>query len=903
MKGKVSFFIDGLEMEAEEGTSILKAAFENNIYIPNLCSHKFLKPRGACRVCMVELEDGRMVTSCETPVAEGMKIFTETEAVKSVREWAVKLLINYHGVDCLTCAQDGHCKLQDVSAFLGIEKEELFQLRPSPTKIPHDESNPFFIRNLNKCILCGICSRICHEVVGANAIDFGYRGFETKITTFGDGDIKDSSCVSCGECVEGCPVGALTPKETAKPAREVKTTCPYCGVGCTTYLGVRGDKIISVRGDTKNHVNKGNLCVKGRYGFNFINSPERLTRPLVRKESGLEGEESSHKGFIEVEWSEALDYISRNLSQYNPDEFGAIASGRCTNEDNYVLQKFTRAVMGTNNVDNCARSCHAPSVAALAETLGSGSMTNSTEQITDCDCMFIIGTNPTETYPVVGMRMMQALENGSKLIVVDPRETEISKRADIFLNLKPGTDVALIMGIIRYIIDENLHDVEYIEKRCENFSEFQKSLENFDLDTVEEITGVKQELLKEAAQLYAQTKPSAIFYSLGITEHSHGTDNVFALSNLALITGNIGKSSAGINPLRGQNNVQGVCDMGCLPDIYPGYQKVDDPEVNEKFEKAWNTPLSKEPGLKMPFMIGVSDKEKIKALYVLGENPALSEPDITHIKKSLARMEFLIVQDMFLTETAKMADVVLPGAAYAEKDGTYTNQERRFQRIRKSIPAKGESLPDWQITSMIAQKMGAGGFDFSSAQEVAEEMADLSPVFGGIRYSRLEEEGLQWPCRDCNDPGTSIMHADAFSTPSGKGKLMPLEYRPPAETSDEDYPFILSTGRSIYHYHTTTMTGATEGLKELYGHDRVDINPQDAQKLEINEEGLVRVSSRRGEVKGKAHITDQVPQGVIFMTFHFDEQPTNLLTNPAMDPRSHTPEFKVCAVNVEKADI
>ena len=390
---------------------------------------------------------------------------------------------------------------------------------------------------------------------------------------------------------------------------------------------------------------------------------------------------------------------------------------------------------------------------------------------------------------------------------------------------------------------------------------------------------------------------------MGITEHSHGTDNVFALSNLALITGNIGKSSAGINPLRGQNNVQGVCDMGCLPDIYPGYQKVDDPEVYAKFEKAWNTTLPKEPGLKMPFMIGASDKEEVKALYVLGENPALSEPDITSIKKSLDRMEFLIVQDMFLTETAKMADVILPGAAYAEKDGTYTNQERRFQRIRKAIPAKGESLPDWQITSMIAQKMGAEGFEFTSAQDVAEEMADLSPVFGGIRYSRLEEEGLQWPCRDCNDPGTSIMHADAFSTPSGKGKLMALEYRPPAEVADEEYPFILTTGRIIYHYHTTTMTGATDGLRELYGQDCMDINPFDAEKLGISDGDLLKVSSRRGEIEARARISDMVQEGVIFTTFHFDEAPTNLITSPAMDPRSHTPEFKVCAVKVEKADI
>jgi len=890
MKGKVSFFIDGLEIGAEAGTSILEAALKNNIYIPNLCYHPLLKSRGACRMCMVELEDGKLVTSCETPVQEGLQVFTETESIKKIREWNAKLLINYHEVDCLTCAQDGQCKLQDISSFLGIEKEELYDLRPSPTEIPYDESNPFFRRDLNKCILCGICVRMCSEVVGANAIEFGYRGFETKITTFGDRDIKYSSCVSCGECVQACPVGALIPKETEKPAREVKTTCPYCGVGCTIHLGVRGDQIISVRADEDNQVNKGNLCVKGRYGFGFVNSPDRITKPLIKRENGFE----------KVEWDEALDHIAQNLLKYKGEEFGAIASGRCTNEDNYVLQKFTRAVMSSNNVDNCARSCHAPSVAGLAQTLGSGAMTNSTDQITDCECMFIIGTNPTETYPVVGMRMMQALEKGSKLIVVDPREIDLAKRADIFLKINPGSDVALIMGMARIILEENLHNAQYIEKRCENFQEFEKSLEAFDLKTVEDITGVKKELIRKAARLYAQSEPSSIFYSLGITEHSHGTDNVFALSNLALLTGNIGKLSAGINPLRGQNNVQGVCDMGCLPDTYPGYQKVGNGEVKDKFERAWNVSLPPEAGLKMPFMIGAHDQNQIRALYVMGENPALSEPDITNIKKSLEKMEFLIVQDMFLTETAKMAHVVLPGCSFAEKDGTFTNQERRFQRIRRAIPARGESLPDWKITSLIARKMGAGGFDYESAQDVAEELADLTPIFGGIRYDRMEEEGLQWPCTSSDDPGTCVMHVDDFATPNGKGKFMPLEYRPPEELTDGEYPLILTTGRIIYHYHTSTMTGAVKGLKELYSYDSVDINPEDAKELKIVDGELVKVKSRRGEIRGKVRITEKVPEGVVFMTFHFDEEPTNTLTSPAMDPLSNTPEFKVCAVKVEK---
>lgn len=892
MKEKITFTIDGLKIEADKGTTILESALKNDIYIPNLCYNEDLKPFGSCRICVVEVNDERVVTACETVAEEGMVVKTETERVNKVRKLSAELLITNHEMNCLTCAKNNSCKLQEIAAYLGIEEKDLDNYRWSVSEITKDESNPFFVRDMKKCILCGICVRTCGEILGLNAVDFGFRGYETRITTMGDKPILESSCVSCGECVVRCPVGALVLKKNQIPSREVKTTCPYCAVGCNIHLGIKGNEIIGVRGDPDNSVNRGNLCVKGRFGFQFINHPDRLTSPLIKRNGEFE----------EVGWDEALEFISKNLEKYKGNDFAAISSCRCTNEDNYVAQKFTRVVMGTNNVDNCARSCHAPTVAGLGETLGSGAMTNSIDEITDAKSLFVIGTNPTSSYPVIGMRMVEAVNEGAKLIVADPREIELTKHADIHLNHKPGTDVALLMGMMNFILSEGLHDEEFIEERCENFDEFKRSLEEFDLDSVEKITGVDKEKIKEAARIYASTKPAAIFYSLGITEHSHGTDNVFALSNLALLTGNIGKPSTGVNPIRGQNNVQGACDMGALPNVYPGYQKVDDPQVHDKFEDMWNCELDGSMGLKMPCVIGAASKGKVKALYIIGENPALSEPDSSSIVESLENLDFLIVQDIFLTETASMADVVLPAASYAEKDGTFTNTERRIQRVRKAVEVPGNSLPDWKITSLIAESMGVKGFDFKDASEVLDELAAVAPMFGGISYDRIEEEGLQWPCLDMEHAGTPTLHTERFATENGKAKFVPLNYRESDELPDDDYPLLLTTGRSIYHYHTATMTGATQGLVDLYGIDPLEINPVDAKELGLEDGDIVKVSSRRGEMETRVKVTDISPKGVVFMTFHFGETPTNVLTNPAMDPVSHTPEFKVCAVKVEKID-
>ncbi|HMK54105.1 MAG TPA: formate dehydrogenase subunit alpha [Methanobacteriaceae archaeon] len=887
---EITFNIDGLEIKARKGDTILQAAAKNGIYIPNLCYNSYLKPVGACRLCLVENEDGRLITSCETQVVEGMKISSTTPRVESTRKMVAQLLIANHEVDCLTCAQNNQCQLQEISSFFGIERDDIGNFRRIILDIELDESNPFFKRDLKKCVLCGICVRTCRDRLGVSAIDFGGRGYETKITTFLDQPILNSNCVSCGECVVACPVGALVPKDNSKPSREVKTTCTYCGVGCGLYLGVRGNQISSVRGDPEHPLSQGNLCVKGRYGFNFVNNPERLKKPLIKKNGK----------FVKVEWDEALEFAAQKLSKYKGDSFAAISSARCTNEDNYTLQKFTRVGMGTNNVDNSARSCHAPSVAALAESLGSGAMSNSIVEITNSKCLFLIGTNPVQSYPVLSMRIMDAVKNGATLIVADPRNTEIASHADLFIQHNPGTDVALIMGIIRVIVDEKLIDLEFIQNRCEDYDLLLESLQKFDLETVEDITGVSSDDIMKAAQLYATADPAAIFYSLGITEHSHGTDNVFALSNLALITGNIGKPFSGVNPIRGQNNVQGSCDMGCLPDVYPGYQKVENPEANDKFQNAWNSELSPTRGLKMPEMMEAARNGEVKAMYIMGENPALSEPDCSNIQKALESLDFLMVQDLFLTQTALHADLVLPGASFAEKDGTFANADRRVQRVRKAVEPAGDSKPDWQIISELAQKMGVKGFEFQDAQEVAVEIASLAPIYGGMLYQCLEEESRQWPCYNEEHPGTPILHQEEFSTKTGKARFIPLSYRPPAEIPDEEYPMVLTTGRRIFHYHTSTMTGATKGLKELYDQDPVEISPQDAEKLDLTDGEMVWVISRRGKIKAPIEITERSPEGLIFMAFHSSDTKTNLITSPACDPATKTPEFKYCAVKIEK---
>jgi formate dehydrogenase alpha subunit len=704
--------------------------------------------------------------------------------------------------------------------------------------------------------------------------------------------LREVGCKFCGACVDSCPTGALTDlaaRGIGRPDRVVTTICPYCGVGCQLNLLVKDEKIIGSIPDPDGVANHGQACVKGRFGIvEFVHHPERLTSPLIRRNGELR----------EVSWDEALELVVKKLRDYTPDEVGVIASAKCTNEENYVMQKLARAVLGTNNVDHCARLCHAPTVAGLVQSFGSGAMTNSINEIGDAGCILAIGTNTTEDHPVIGLEVKRAANNSGKLIVANPRQIDLCHFANIWLQHNPGTDVALLMGMMRVIVDEGLLDSIFIKDRCENFDAFKESLKNFDLDFVEQVTNVPQDKIVEAARIFATNSPATILYSMGITQHSHGTDNVLATANLAMLTGNMGKPSTGVNPLRGQNNVQGACDLGALPNVYPGYQAVGDPAIREKFETAWGCGLSPSPGLTLVEILEAAYQRKIKALYLIGENPVLSDPDSQHVREALSRLEFFVVQDIFPTETAEYAHVVLPGASFAEKDGTFTNTERRVQRVRKAIEPISDSKPDWWIICQVAQRLGAKGFSYSHPLEIMEEIRNLTPSYGGISYQRLADGGLQWPCPNDDHPGTPILHTNSFVR--GKGRFIPLKYIPPGEMPDENYPLILTTGRSLYHFHTGTMTRKVAGLNIIEPEGVVEISPKDASQLGIAQDDKVKVSSRRGAVVVKAKVTEALSSGVVFMTFHFAESAANILTNPKLDPVSKIPELKVSAVKVEK---
>jgi formate dehydrogenase alpha subunit len=686
-------------------------------------------------------------------------------------------------------------------------------------------------------------------------------------------------------------VGALSDKSTrnlGKETSKVKTVCPYCGCGCSIYISVRDQGILGISPCPENSVNGISLCVKGRFGIiEFVHHRDRLKSPLIKQDGG----------FAEVSWDEALGFVASKLAKYSKDEVAVISSAKCTNEENYITQKFSRVVLGTNSVDHCARLCHAPSVAGLAQSFGSGAMTNSINEIRDARCILAIGTNTTEAHPIIGLEVKTAVGNGAKLIVANPREIDLVRFSHLWLQHRPGSDVALLMGMAKVIVDEDLVDRSFINERCENLDAFKDSLKGFSLDFVQDTTGVPKEKIVEAARIYATDKPSSILYAMGITQHSHGTDNVIATANLAMLTGNIGKPSTGVNPLRGQNNVQGACDMGALPNVYSGYQAVSDANIRQKFEQAWGCSLPERPGLTITEIFDSAYRGELKALYIIGENPLLSEPDISHATEALERVEFLVVQDIFLSETARLADVVLAGASFAEKDGTFTNTERRVQLLRKAIEPIGDSRPDWWITCELGKRMGKG-FDFEHPSEIMEEISSLTPSYGGISYERLEGSGLQWPCPTKDHAGTPILHTQQFTR--GKGRFIPLEYKPPKELPDEQYPLVLTTGRSLYHFHTGTMTRKVEGLNVLRREGEVEINPTDASKLGVRDGEKVKVISRRGEVVAKSKVTEASPVGVVFMTFHFAESPANMLTNPAIDPVAKIPEYKVCAVRIER---
>jgi len=899
----VRLTVNGHQVVAKKGATVLEAALGSGIYIPTLCYDPDLKPYGGCRLCIVEIEGMRgLVSSCTTPATDGMVVYTDTPKVDQSRRITMELISANHNGDCLACAKNQDCELLEIARYLGIEQEHIDRLRKSVQLLPVDTSHPAFIRDLNKCILCAKCVRVCQEIVCHDAIDIAFRGNSARIATFGDKPIVESICKSCGECVARCPTGALVPKWEKPPTEEVKTICPYCGVGCSIYLGVRDNKIVSVRGDPEGPTNKGTLCVKGRWGYDFISHPERLTTPLIRIASvprGAGHDGKVHEIFREASWDEALGLVVKRLLELKQacgsDSIAALSSAKCTNEDNYVMQKFVRAVLGTNNVDHCARLCHASTVVGGIAAFGQGAMSNSYSDFEKTELFFVIGSNTTECHPIIGSIIKRRVRfDGTKLIVADPRSIELSDYAAVKLAQKPGTDVALINGLMYVIIRDGLENREFIRERTEGYEELRQLVGKYTPEAVEAITGVPKCDIEAAARLFGEAKSACILYSMGITQHTTGTDNVKSVANLLLLTGNIGREGTGFSPLRGQNNVQGACDLGALPNVYPGYQRVDNQDIKMKFEAAWGCKLSDRPGLAVTEIANAILKGDIKGLYVMGENPMLSEPNIEHFKQALEKLEFLVVQDIFLSETAWLADIVLPCAAFAEKDGTFTNTERRIQRVRQAVLPPGQARLDWEIISTLAEKMGKP-FGYQNASQIMEEIASLTPIYGGVHFDRLDHDGLQWPCPDVSHPGTSFLYQDGFAR--GKGKFHAIEYIAPAESTSKGFPLVLTTGRLLEHWHTGTMSRRANVLSELYPSGVVEMNPGDATRLGFNEGDLAVVSSKRGQVEAPVHITEKSPPGVIFMPFHWREAAANILTNDALDPLAKIPEYKVSAVN------
>ena len=897
---EIKVTINGKEYTGKSGQSILEFAGENGIEIPNLCYDKRLSPSGSCRLCLVDVEgQNGPVCACTCQIQPGMVVRTETEEIRAIRKTVLELLFYEHRGACTTCDENGNCKLQRYAYEYQLSDDVFASLAGKERLENYTTGNEALEYNPDKCIRCGRCIRICEEVQADSALTFKSRAANVEVTTAFDIPLNDSTCELCGQCISSCPTGALYERAAkgrgqCKDLSRTRTTCPYCGVGCQIDLNInpKTDEIVRVTSEVGCIPNDGNLCVKGRFGMDFITSDERLTDPLIKRNGKFE----------KAAWDEAIKFVAERLkqirSEFGADSIAGLSSAKCTNEDNYVFQKFIRACIGTNNVDHCARLCHASTVAGLARAFGSGAMTNSIDEIKNASCIFVIGSNTTEAHPVIGLSIKEAvMKNGAELVVADPRKIDLVRFARLHIAQKPGTDVALINAMMNVIIDEDLHDKDFISERTEDFEKLKSVLKDITAEKAEGITTIPAEKIRTAARIYAKAETASIIYSMGITQHTTGTDNVLSLANLAMLTGNVGKASTGVNPLRGQNNVQGACDLGALPNVYPGYQSVEDSQLQAKFESAWGQKLSGQKGLTVVEMMHAVEEDKIKALYVMGENPALSDPNLNRTRKSLEKVDFLVVQDIFLSETAEYADVVLPTVCFAEKDGTFTNTERRVQRVRKAVAPPGQARIDWEIVCDVATKMGYP-MSYEGADKIMDEIAAVTPIYGGMSFERIDKVGLQWPCSDKNHPGTKFLHEGTFKR--GKGKFHAVEFTAADELPDEKYPFVLSTGRQLYQFHTGTMTRKSAVINQVSPTGYVEIHPDDAAELGISSGESIEVITRRGKVATLARVTGNIEKGWLFMPFHFREGPANMLTNDALDPTAKIPEFKVCAAAVNK---
>ncbi|HEY7493671.1 MAG TPA: formate dehydrogenase subunit alpha [Candidatus Tectomicrobia bacterium] len=934
--------IDGQTLHVTPGTTVLAAALAHGIDIPHLCSHPELAPSGGCRLCLVEIE-GRPTPQpgCGVQCVEGMVVHTQSDQLGQLRWDIIDLFVSDHPLRCAVCDKNGACDLQRYAYQYGVG-ETSYEFERSRTLFQDD--NPFFVRDHQYCILCAKCVRVCDEVVGVNAIDLVGRGFTSHVATPFDGPMLNSSCVFCGNCVQVCPTAALLPVSRLGKGREwelerQRTICGYCGVGCGIEYARKDGAILYAQGYPEAPVNGEFLCVKGRFGWDFATHPDRLTQPLVRRElleNGAQQTEDTGRpsnlhqqsDFVPVSWETALDMVATRLAEvvqaHGPDAVAGLASARCTNEENYLFQKLMRTSLGTNNVDHCARLCHASSVTGLGMAFGSGAMTNPIRDVRHADCILITGSNTAESHPVISYEVVRAVKQGAHLIIIDPRRVPMVDHATLFLQPTPGTDIFIFLAMAHIILREGWADTAFINTRTEGFEAFAHSVEQYTPEVAALASGVPAEHIEQAARHYALGERangsvqmargcSTMLYAMGITQRHNGTDMVLTLANLAMLCGQLGKPSTGVNPLRGQSNVQGACDMGALPNVLPGYQPVSDATRRQAVAQAWGrADLPSTPGLTVVEMMHAAVAGKIRAMYVMGENPMLSDPNITQVEAALHALDFLVVQDIFLSETAQLAHVVLPAASSLEKDGTFTNTERRVQLLAPVLPPPGEAHPDWQILCAMGAQLdarldqqrwtedGSGrGWEYPSTAAIMDEVARVTPIYGGMRHERLAGSGLVWPCPTADHPGTPILHTDTFTR--GRGAFHAVAAQLPAEQPDAAFPLILTTGRILYHYHTGTMTRRSAGLTWRESRGYAEINVQDAAAAGIRDGGPVLITSRRGQVRTQARVGQRVPPGTVFLSFHWKEAPTNLLTQDfALDPLAKIPEYKVCAVCLER---